>query len=237
MFERLVAYGGRGVSVRQLGGNRAGEMRITRFLHNPNVTADEMMATASARTCAQVAGRHVLVIQDTSALRVDEKGVGLLFHPLLVVDANEGAVLGPLDNFFLTRKGGERATRKKRNFEDKDSRRWLRGAESAALWSRPERAALPWSRIGKAISMKASPSNLPMLKNWCARLRIVGWPTARVFLPKPMRGTKPATWRSNGLLHRAAKLAQPDFTCGLARSRSCGPRTAKRASSCPKASR
>ena len=72
MFERLVAYGGRGVSVRQLGGNRAGEMRITRFLHNPNVTADEMMATASARTCAQVAGRHVLVIQDTSALRVDE---------------------------------------------------------------------------------------------------------------------------------------------------------------------
>jgi Transposase DDE domain len=132
LFERLVAYGGRGVSVRQLGGNRAGEMRITRFLHNPKVTAEEMMCTASARTCAQVTGRHVLVIQDTSSLRVDEKGVGLLFHPLLVVDANEGTVLGPLDNVFLTRKGGERATRKQRDFADKDSRRWLRGAESAA---------------------------------------------------------------------------------------------------------
>jgi hypothetical protein len=35
---RLVAHGGKGVSVRQLGGDRAGEMRITRFLHNPKVT-------------------------------------------------------------------------------------------------------------------------------------------------------------------------------------------------------
>jgi len=33
LYERLVAYGGKGVSVRQLGGNRAGEMRIARFLH------------------------------------------------------------------------------------------------------------------------------------------------------------------------------------------------------------
>jgi Transposase DDE domain len=133
LYEQLVAYGGKGVSVRQLGGNRAGEMRITRFLHNPKVTVAEMMSTASARTCARVAGRHVLVIQDTSALRVDEKGLGLSFHPLLAVDANEGTVLGLVDNFFLTRKGGERATYKERNFQEKDSRRWLRGAERAAV--------------------------------------------------------------------------------------------------------
>jgi hypothetical protein len=81
LAERLVANGGKGVSVRRLGGNRAGEMRITRFLHNPKVKLGEMMSTALARTCAQVAGRHVLAIQDTSALRVDEKGVGLSFHP------------------------------------------------------------------------------------------------------------------------------------------------------------
>jgi hypothetical protein len=72
LYERLVVYGGRGVSVRQLGGNRAGEMRITRFLHNPKVRVSEMTSTALARTCGQVAGRHVLAIQDTSALRVDE---------------------------------------------------------------------------------------------------------------------------------------------------------------------
>jgi len=32
LYERLVAHGGKGVSVSGLGGNRAGEMRITRFL-------------------------------------------------------------------------------------------------------------------------------------------------------------------------------------------------------------
>ncbi len=82
LYERLVAHGGKGVSVRGLGGDRAGEMRITRFLHNPKVTIDEMMGTARARACAQVAGRHVLAIQDTSALRVDEKGLGLSFDPV-----------------------------------------------------------------------------------------------------------------------------------------------------------
>lgn len=127
-----MGFGGRGVSVRQLGGGRAGEMRITRFLHNPKVKTGEMMSTALARTRAQVAGRHVLAIQDTSALRVDEMGVGLSFHPVIAVDANEGFVLGLIDTFFLSRQGGERATRKQREFADKDSRRWLSGAESAS---------------------------------------------------------------------------------------------------------
>jgi hypothetical protein len=35
LHERLVAVGSRGVRVRRLGGNRAGEIRITRFLRNP----------------------------------------------------------------------------------------------------------------------------------------------------------------------------------------------------------
>jgi len=132
LYGRLVAHGGRGVSVRSLGGGRAGEMRITRFLHNPKVTLSEMMSTARGRTCAQVAGRHVLAIQDTSALRVDEKGVGLSFHPVIAVDANAGTVLGLVDNFFLTRQGGERAKRRQKAFEEKDGRRWLSGAESAS---------------------------------------------------------------------------------------------------------
>jgi Transposase DDE domain len=106
-------------------------MRITRFLHNPKVTTGEMVSTALARTCTQVAGRHVLAIQDTSALRVDEKGVGMSFHPVIAVDANEGTVLGLIDNVFLSRHGGERASRKERDFTEKDSRRWLDGAERA----------------------------------------------------------------------------------------------------------
>jgi len=131
LAERLVGYGGRGVSVRQLGGGRAGEMRIARFLHNPKVTMGKMLSSALGRTCARVQGRHVLAIQDTSALRVDEKGLGLSFHPVLGVDADAGTVLGLIDNFFLTRAGGEKAKRKERDFADKDSRRWLSGAESA----------------------------------------------------------------------------------------------------------
>jgi IS4 transposase len=132
LLGRLAGHGGKGISVRGLGRKRAGEMRIGRFLHNPKVTVTEMAATAKARTCAQVAGRHVLAIQDTTALRVDEKGLGLLLHPVIAVDADNGAMLGLIDNTFLTRKGGGRATRKRRSFEEKESRRWLSGAESAA---------------------------------------------------------------------------------------------------------
>lgn len=106
-------------------------MRITRFLHNPKVTPRKMISTAVARTCRLAAGRHVLAIQDTSALRVDEKGIGLSFHPVIAVDANEGTVLGLVDNVFLARQGGERATYKERDFTEKDSKRWLEGAKSA----------------------------------------------------------------------------------------------------------
>jgi hypothetical protein len=129
---RLAAHGGKGISVRQLGGGRAGEMRITRFLHNPKVTADEMVATAQARTCARALGRHVLAVQDTTVLHADEKGVGLYLHPVLGVDAGDGSILGLIANTFLARKGGKRAVRKQRGFEDKESRRWLDGACSAA---------------------------------------------------------------------------------------------------------
>ncbi len=132
LYRQLFYHCGHQVSVRRLGGNRAGEMRIMRFLHNRKVTTDEMIRTAREGTCARVGGRHVLAIQDSSALRVDEKGVGLSFHPVIAVDANDGSFLGLIDTFFLMRTGGEKATRRERAFDDKDSRRWLSGAESAS---------------------------------------------------------------------------------------------------------
>ena len=131
LHSRLAGHGGKGISVRQLGGGRAGEMRITRFLHNPKVTVSEMAATAKKRTCEKARGRHVLAIQDTTALRVDEKGIGLSLHPVIAVDAGDGSMLGLIDNAFLARKGGERASRKERNIEEKESHRWILGAESA----------------------------------------------------------------------------------------------------------
>jgi hypothetical protein len=75
----------------------------------------------------------VLAIQDTSALRVDERGIGLSFHPVIAADAADGTVLGLVDTFFLKRQGGEREMRKQRTFAEKDSRRWLDGAQSAGV--------------------------------------------------------------------------------------------------------
>ena len=42
-------------------------------------------------------------MQDASALRVDEKGLGLSFHPVIAVDTDAGTVLGLVDNLFLMR--------------------------------------------------------------------------------------------------------------------------------------
>ena len=131
LHRRLVAHGGKGISVRQLGGGRAGEMRITRFLHNPKVTVSEMAETARRRTCEKARGRHLLAIQDTTALRVDEKGIGLSLHPVIAVDAGDGSMLGLIDNAFLDRKGGGRGSRKERSFEEKESHRWVLGARRA----------------------------------------------------------------------------------------------------------
>ncbi len=42
----VLSFGGlwwQGVSVRQRGGDRAGETRITQFLYNPKVSVDEMV--------------------------------------------------------------------------------------------------------------------------------------------------------------------------------------------------
>jgi hypothetical protein len=63
LLARLVTVGQAGVRVRCLGGNRAGEVRIGRFLRNRRVTPKEMMATARAHTAGLVKGRHVLAIQ------------------------------------------------------------------------------------------------------------------------------------------------------------------------------
>jgi hypothetical protein len=55
--ERLLGVGQRGVRVRRLGGDRANEMKIRRFLHDPAVTPEEMIETAQAHTAGLVGGQ------------------------------------------------------------------------------------------------------------------------------------------------------------------------------------
>jgi hypothetical protein len=135
LLARLLEVGQSGVRVRPLGGNRAGEIRIGRFLHNERVTPGEMIATASARTAERVKDRHVLVIQDTTSLRDDGDQCSHHLHPAIALDASDGALLGLTSAMFLRRTGGKKALCGKRPFDEKESRRWLDVTVEAAKLS------------------------------------------------------------------------------------------------------
>lgn len=136
LLDRLVEVGQAGVRVRPLGGSRAGEVRLGRFLHNPRVTPAEMIAAAAERTAgqvsAQVRGGHILAIQDTTSLRDDGDQRSLPLHPTIAVNAADGALLGLVGAAFLHRDGSKRALKHKRPFDDKESRRWLDATHAAS---------------------------------------------------------------------------------------------------------
>lgn len=123
--------GGRGLCVRRLGGDRAGEIRITRFLRNRNVTTEEMLAQAAARTAQRCHGRDVLVIQDTTVIR-STGGGGDYLHAAIALDEADGAILGLVGGQFLQRSSGRKQARKRLPIEEKESFRWLEGADEAA---------------------------------------------------------------------------------------------------------
>lgn len=106
-------------------------MRITRFLRNPDVTVDEMLMEAAERTAQRCVGRDVLVIQDTTVLR-SEGGGGDYLHAVIALDAADGAILGAVDGRFLRRSSGRKAERRDLAIEEKESFRWLQGADQAA---------------------------------------------------------------------------------------------------------
>ena len=131
LLGRLVATAGRPVRVRALGGARRGEIQLTRLLRCEAVTPSEMIEVAGARTGPRCAGRHVLAIQDTTVVR-SRGGGGLYLHAMIAVDAEDGAILGAVHGQFLNRGKGKRGTRRARPVEDKESHRWLEGADRAA---------------------------------------------------------------------------------------------------------
>jgi hypothetical protein len=105
-----------------------------------------MVAHAAERTAARVAGRDVVVIQDTSELalggrRAKANGYGpvgkggalrgLLLHAVLAVDAGTGGVLGLVDAKVWNRKGGKVTDRRSRKTSNKESQRWLDGTMRA----------------------------------------------------------------------------------------------------------
>ncbi|HEV7372990.1 IS4 family transposase [Arenibaculum sp.] len=135
----------RTVCLRRLGGGRCDEVRFGRALRNPRVGVSEMLVHAAEPLALAARGRHVLAIQDTTELnyqghagRVRGLGpvgngsdVGLFLHAVVAVDAQETTCLGLCGAELWTRGPGRVGPRHERQTQDKESRRWLAGAEAA----------------------------------------------------------------------------------------------------------
>ena len=164
MHAQLVASGGRGISVRSLGGSRAGEMQIRRFVHNDAVSIAEMAETAAARTAGRVSGGHVLAIQDTTVL-ASEGGGGQYLHAMIAVDAQDDTLYGLVHAIPLVRTGGKRASRHSKAVSEKESQRWPDCADKAStVLAGAERITIIGDRESDIFALYASrPDNVDIL--------------------------------------------------------------------------
>ena len=131
---------GKDVCLRRLSkGDRALEVRFNRFLGNGKVTKEHIIESWSESTVAAVEGRHVLAIQDTSEIHFNttpqrRRGLGeigkgnnfgVLLHPLLAIDADDGTCLGLLSGQISTRQGRRTTSHDARDLSDRESQRWI----------------------------------------------------------------------------------------------------------------
>lgn len=133
--------------IRKVGGDRAGEMMVHRFLSSPAVQVSEIVETVATRTAAACAGRVVVAVQDTTEINFagreaarlglgpagDGKSLGFFLHPVLAVDAADEALLGVVDLQIWSRAPAARGrARRQRGMAEKESMRWLNAANAAA---------------------------------------------------------------------------------------------------------
>jgi len=144
LFEQIVSLGT--VVLKDLGGDRAGEMAAHRYLSSPHVTTEWLLETFGARTGEACAGRRVVAAQDTTEISFsgklagrrglgpggDGKSAGAFIHPVIAVDAQTEAVLGVVGARIWTREPGPVGSRRSRPVVVKESRRWAEGAQMAA---------------------------------------------------------------------------------------------------------
>jgi Transposase DDE domain len=131
--------------LRLLADTRAETVAFARFFRNANVTAHEILRTAAVRTAEAAAGRHVLLIEDTSEINYQAKAsrkrglgrvgngtdVGLFVHPALAVDAADGSVLG-LAGATIWRRDKQKAPNYQAlPIEEKESYKWIATARTA----------------------------------------------------------------------------------------------------------
>jgi hypothetical protein len=130
--------------IRKLADTRAEQVAFTRLFRNPSVTVQEIVRTAAARTAEAAAGRHVLLIEDSSEINYQAKAsrkrglgrvgngkdVGLFVHPMLAVDAADGSVLGLAAATIWRRQGRKAADYQALPIEDKESYKWIGTAKA-----------------------------------------------------------------------------------------------------------
>jgi hypothetical protein len=137
---------GTDVCLRRLSdGDRAKEVQFNRFLGNAKVTLARVIENWSEGTVAAATGRHILAIQDTSEINFTTtaerrrglgevgkgNGRGVLLHPMLAVDAEDGSCLGLLSGRVWTRNGRRNVSHDRRDLSDKESQRWIATAQAA----------------------------------------------------------------------------------------------------------
>jgi hypothetical protein len=133
------------VCLRKLGDTRAQTVKFRRFVMNERVTVSQMVLRQRARVAEASAGRHVLVIQDTSEINYESQrerkrglgrvgngsDVGLFVHPMLAVDAESKHCLGLLDAQVWRRFKPKSKNYRKQPIEEKESYRWVKGPQRA----------------------------------------------------------------------------------------------------------
>ncbi|WP_287178486.1 IS4 family transposase [Mesorhizobium sp.] len=131
--------------LRRLADTRAEQIAFTRLFRNPQVTVPEIVRTAAARTGEAAAGRHVLIIEDSSEINYEAKAsrkrglgrvgngkdVGLFVHPALAVDAADGSVLGLAAATIWRRRGQKAHDYQALPIEAKESYKWIATAKAA----------------------------------------------------------------------------------------------------------
>src|SRR5664279_1373331 len=129
----------------ELAGDSKETRRFNEFLDNEAVTRHEILGHTGKVTAARAAGRHVLAVADTSELNFathtgrkhgfgtvgNGKDLGVLIHPIVAVDAESGGIIGLVGAEVINRTKGKVVDHRRRPADDKESRRWLAGAETA----------------------------------------------------------------------------------------------------------
>ena len=123
-----------------------------RFLENERVTESHLIKELTVRCSENVAGRDVLVIEDTSSFGLtnhrnrlkeasgiglvgNKEGVGFLLHGSLVIDAQKETMLGFSDVLLWHRKENKANNTtgiyKKQAIEEKESYRWIQASQNS----------------------------------------------------------------------------------------------------------